>query len=246
MSTSKSEPTRYRALADALRQHIETGALLDNAALPSERDIAESYAVSRDTVRKALRYLEERGVIYSDQGRGTFVAPALVRRMSRFLDSFSQDTSARGGVAGQQIISIETIAASMAVAGLLGVAPGDRLIRIVRIRTVDAKVVGMHDTCLVALPVLAIDRAALEKSGSLYKLLSDGFGIVAAEAIENLSAAAATPEDAALLKVAPGSPLLVCERVTFSERRLPIEYCQMKYLPSYRYSSRVSKHGFEH
>ncbi|HEY9066795.1 MAG TPA: GntR family transcriptional regulator [Burkholderiaceae bacterium] len=236
---------RYRLLADALRQTIERGELADNSALPSERDIAETHAVSRDTVRKAVRYLEERGVIYSDHGRGTFVAPALVRRMSRFLDSFSQDTGARGGIPGQQIVTIETTAASMAVAGLLGIAAGDPLIRIKRIRTVNGAMVGLQDAHLVVTPGLAIDRAALEKAGSLYKLLAEHFGIVPAEAIENLCAAPADADDAALLKVERGSPLLVCERVTFSERRQPIEYCLMKYLPSYRYSARVSKHSFQ-
>ena len=247
MSTAEPSPaqSRYRWLADELRRTIELGAIVDNDALPSERDLAEQYEVSRDTVRKAVRYLEERGVLYSDHGRGTFVAPALVRNMSRFLDSFSHDTSARGGVAGQKILLVEPAAASLALAGLLGVQAGHPLIRIKRIRSIDAQPVGLHDAYVVARPELHIDRAALERTGSLYKLLREGFGVLPAEAVENLSAAAADAEDAQLLQVPSGSPLLVCERVTLSERREPIEYCQMKYLPSYRYSTRLSRHGFE-
>jgi GntR family transcriptional regulator len=52
---------------------------------------------------------------------------------------------------------------------------------------------------------------------------------------------AATAGDAALLGVQTGSPLLLCERVTLCERREPVEYCEMKYLPSYRYKTRVRK-----
>jgi GntR family transcriptional regulator len=234
---------RYLWLAEVIRNTIDSGNLGDNAALPSERELAEKYEVSRDTVRKTVRYLEERGVLFSDHGRGTFVAPAIVRRMSRFLDSFSQDTNARGGVAGQRILAIETAAASMAVAGLLGVDPGHALLRVRRVRLINDQPVGLHDAYLPARNGLRIDRAMLEKSGSLYALLSEGFGIVPAEAIENLSAGAAEPEDAPLLGVERGSPLLLCERITLSDRREPIEYCLMKYVPSYRYSMRITKHN---
>ena len=72
--TTELTPTagpRYKQLADIIRNAIEQGLLKDNQALPSERELADKYEVSRDTVRKAVRYLEERGVIYSDHGRGT-------------------------------------------------------------------------------------------------------------------------------------------------------------------------------
>lgn len=246
MSTADSTPAaqpRYKWLAEVIRNAIERGMFGDNDALPSERELAEKFEVSRDTVRKAVRWLEERGVLYSDHGRGTFVSPSIVRRMSRFLDSFSQDTRARGGVAGQRILTVEPAAASMAIAGLLGVEPGHSLTRIRRIRTVNGQPVGLQDAYLPSGRGVRIDRAALEEAGSLYVLLAKGFGVVPAEAIENLSATAAEPEDAELLDVARGSPLLLCERVTLSDRREPIEYCLMKYVPSYRYSTRVNRHS---
>lgn len=232
---------RYRQLADIIRGAIEQGQLADNQALPPERELAERYEVSRDTVRKAVRYLEERGVIYSDHGRGTFVAPALVRRMSRFIDGFSQDTQQRGGVAGQRILAVETVAASMGVAGLLGVEPGHALTRVRRVRLIDGEPVGVHDAYFPLRRGARLERAEIEQSQSLYKLLTDKFGFAPAEAVENLCAAAADAEDARLLGVAEGAPVLMCERITLSERREPIEYCVMKYVSTYRYSTRIAK-----
>jgi len=43
------------------------------------------------------------------------------------------------------------------------------------------------------------------------------------------------------LGVDAGSPLLACERITLSDRRHPIEYCEMRYVPSYRYKTRINK-----
>lgn len=237
----KSSASLYRQLADTLRSRIASGALAENEPVPPERDLAVHYDMSRDTVRKALRLLEAQGVLYSDHGRGTFVAPLSMRHMSRFLDSFSADTTRRGGVPGQKILSIEHSAASMAIASILRMDPHSPVLRIRRVRSVNEQAVGLQDSYL-RLPLGAVlEHKELERSGSLYRLLIERFATVPTEALESVSAVAATADDAALLHVATGSPLLFCERVTLSERREPFEYCEMKYLPSYRYKTRLSK-----
>jgi GntR family transcriptional regulator len=232
---------RYRQLADIIRGAIEDGLLADNELLPSERELAEKYDLSRDTVRKSVRYLEERGVLYSDHGRGTFVSPSIVRRMTRSIDSFSQDTKNRGGEPGQRILSLEVVAASMGLAGVLGVEPGEQLTRVRRVRLIDGAPVGLHDGYYKLPKQGRLDRAKLEKAQSLYRLLMEDFKFAPAEAVENLHASSADPEDAKVLGIAVGSPLLICERVTLSDRREPIEYCIMKYLSTYRYSTRIAK-----
>lgn len=237
---STSTP-RYRQLADIIRSAIEEGRLSDNQALPSERELAETYGVSRDTVRKSVRFLEERGVIYSDHGRGTFVSPALVRRTSRFIDSFTQDTQQRGSVAGQQVLLVESTAASMGIAALLGLNPGHLLTRVRRVRTIDGAPVGLHDAYFPLPRGARLELAEVERAESLYRLLTERHGFAPAEAVENLNAGTADAEEARLLGIGKGSPVLICERITLSDRREPIEYCLMKYAPSYRYSTRITK-----
>lgn len=240
---SSEDAPLYRRIADVLVTKIENGFVGDNQSIPSERDLASEFNVSRDTVRKAVRYLEERGVLYSDHGRGTFVTPAVYRRMTRFLDNFSHDSFRRGGVPGQEILSIEPDAASMAIAGVLGLEPGHPLVRLKRVRTINGEPIGLHDAYLSLPNGARIDRDELEQKGSLYQLLKDKFGLIPAEAVENLTVALADEDDAALLNVPIGAPILICERVTLSDRREPIEYCLMKYVQSYRYSTRISKHA---
>ena len=243
MTTEQTLSTapRYKQLADVIRNAIEQGLLRDNKALPSERELADKYQVSRDTVRKAVRFLEERGIVYSDHGRGTFVAPSIVRRMARFIDSFSQDTQHRGGVPGQRILTVEPAAASMGIAGLLGLEPGHPLVRVRRVRLIDGAPVGVHDAYFPLPRGAKLERSEIEQAESLYKLLTDKFGFSPAEAVENLSAATADAEDAQMLGISPGAPILLCERITLSDRREPIEYCLMKYVSSYRYSTRIAK-----
>jgi GntR family transcriptional regulator len=241
-TNDRADPSlpRYKWLAELIGETIDKNNFGDNEALPSERELAERYEVSRDTVRKTIRYLEERGIVYSDHGRGTFVAPKIVRHTSRYIDSFSQDTGRRGGVSGQRVLSVEHTGASMGIALLLGVAPGQPLVRVRRIRLIDDAPVGLHDAYFVLPPEAKLSRTQIEKAGSLYALLTEKFGFDPEEAVENLNASMADAEDAKLLGLEEGTPLLICERITLSCRRQPIEYCLMKYVPSYRYSTRIS------
>lgn len=236
-----AEAPLYRQLAATLRQQLEDGRYGTNAALPAERELATSFSVSRDTVRKAIRLLEEQGVVYSDHGRGTFAAPEAVRQMSRFLDSFTDDALKRGNAPGQRILRLETVAADMALASLLQIAPGTELQRLQRLRLLNGNPVGLQDSWLHLPDGARITRRALEAKGSLYRLLAEDIGVRPSECLESLSAVAAGPEDSALLNVPVDSPLLACERVTLSDRRQPIEHCHMRYVPSYRYQTRINK-----
>jgi GntR family transcriptional regulator len=129
----------------------------------------------------------------------------------------------------------------MAIASILRMDSHSPALRIRRVRLVNDQPVGLQDSYL-RLPFDAVlEYKELERSGSLYRLLIEKFAIVPTEGLESVSAVAATVDDAALLGVAAGTPLLLCERVTLSERREPVEYCEMKYLPSYRYKTRISK-----
>lgn len=231
----------YRQLAATLQQEIEQGRYAANAPLPAERELAASFDVSRDTVRKAIRLLEEQGVLYSDHGRGTFAAPESVRQMSRFLDSFTDDALKRGGVPGQRILGLEPVAADMAIASLLQIEAGTPLLRLRRLRLLNGARVGLQDSWLNLPAGQTIGRQQLEAKGSLYRLLVEDLALHPSECLESLSAVAATEYDVELLGVDAGSPLLACERITLSDRRQPIEYCEMRYVPSYRYKTRINK-----
>ena len=236
-----TEGPLYRQLAANLQHALEAGQYAANTPLPAERELAASFNVSRDTVRKAIRLLEEQGVLYSDHGRGTFAAPEAVRKMSRFLDSFTNDALKRGGVPGQQILSLHDTTADARLAELMQIDPGTALVRLRRLRLLDCVPVGLQDSYLHLPAGAVIARAELEAKGSLYRLLAEDLGVRPSECLESLNAAAARSEESALLGVALGSPLLACERITLSDRRHTIEYCEMRYVPSYRYQTRINK-----
>ncbi|GAA5073586.1 DNA-binding GntR family transcriptional regulator [Thermocatellispora tengchongensis] len=69
----EATPYRYRQIADDLRAQIEVGEIAPGAAVPSEAELRERYAASRNTVRQALAVLQGEGLIVAEHGRGRFV-----------------------------------------------------------------------------------------------------------------------------------------------------------------------------
>ena len=63
----------YAQLADLIRTDITKGKLKKGDMLPTEKELGDSYNVSRITVRGALSILAEEGLIYRKKGRGTIV-----------------------------------------------------------------------------------------------------------------------------------------------------------------------------
>ena len=167
-----------------------------------------------------MKLLETQGAIYSEHGRGTFPAPPAARRMSRFLDGFSADTAHRGAKAGQDILVLDVVPASMTLASLLAVEPRRPLTRLKRLRSVDGVRVGLHEAFLKLPAEASFTKADLLRAGSLYRLLAGTFGLLPAEGLESIGATTATDDDVRYLDVALGSPLLVCELTTLSDRVL--------------------------
>ena len=79
---------RYRALAEWLSQQIDTGALPYGVRIPSEAALCNRFGLSRQTVRNALKALQESGYISSHQGKGSFVARNIMPQRSNTIGVF--------------------------------------------------------------------------------------------------------------------------------------------------------------
>src|SRR5512135_590089 len=94
LDKNSSEPL-YSQLYARLMEKIEKGELKAGDRVPAERELAESLNVSRITARQAIDALVKSGLVYREQGRGTFVAEPRMRGVMGF-SSFSQDVASRG------------------------------------------------------------------------------------------------------------------------------------------------------
>ncbi len=233
---------KYYQLASILRQKIEDGEWEPRSPIPSERQLEILYNVSRTTTREAIDHLVRQGYLYREHGRGTFVSPQKLQKGLMELTSFSEDLVKRGIMPGQIILGLEWIVPSPKILQKLELPAGTEVLCIKRIRLGDQTPIGLQTSFLALDRSKEITREELESSGSLYRLLAEKFGIIPSEADETLEVALATPEEASLLTIEPGSPLLLNERVLFSQTRTPVEYVKILYRGDrYRYYVRLSR-----
>lgn len=66
----------YRQIADVLEQQIRNGDPPANRPIASEKTITQTYGVARNTARRAVEELRDRGLVQTIPQRGTFVLPA--------------------------------------------------------------------------------------------------------------------------------------------------------------------------
>ncbi len=233
---------KYHQLARILRKKIEEGEWEPNSPIPSERLLEEQYRISRPTVRQAVELLIHQGFLYREHGRGTFVMPQKLQKGLLELTSFSEDLIKRGIKPGQIVLKMCREVPPQKVQQKLDLTPDAQVLTIERIRLGDGLPIGLQTSYVVLQVDQTIEKEELEQAGSLYRILQDKFQIIPWAADETLEVTLASREEAELLQVNEGSPLLLNERILWSQDRKAVEFVKILYRGDrYRYTMRLTR-----
>jgi GntR family transcriptional regulator len=219
----------YHQLKDSLKDNILSCTWLPGTTLPSEADICEAFGVSRITVRQALAELEVEGLVRRERGRGTFVAePKIRERIVGHLTGFYEDMTAQGLEPQTRVLNKSVVEAPPSLAEILEVMPGVPLIRIERLRMISGEPVLLSVTHIPEAICPNLTSEDLEKQ-SLYALLEKRYGVQIARGRRVIEAIAASENDAGLLGVANGTPLVLIKSITYLSDGRPVEYYEAKH-----------------
>ena len=216
---------RYYEIEQALRARIAE--LQPDDPLPSDAMLCEEFGVSRMTARNAVQRLSQEGLVYRVPGRGTFVAEPPVHRQAGHLLSFTEEMRRRGRVPSSRLLARDMREPGPAEASRLQLEPGAEVVAVRRLRVADDEPLAIEEAVFPAAIAPVILRADLER-GSLHDTLVEG-GHVPTMGRARLGAEPAGPEDALLLDVPEGSPLLVEKRVIHDQDGRPLELCESRY-----------------
>jgi GntR family transcriptional regulator len=217
---------QYRQIEQALRARIST--LRPGARLPSDTDLVAEFGVSRMTARHAMQQLAEDGLIRREPGRGSFVATPLTHRRTNRLMTFTQEIRRAGRVPSSRVLDREVRPASMSESASLGLPPRQPIVYLRRIRLADGEPIALESTVLIGATAAAVMDADLE-NGSLHETLGRaGFGLI--RGTGTIAAAAASADDARLLAIRSGDPLLVERRVIVDGFGRRIEATESRYV----------------
>ena len=228
----------YFQVATRLQQLIEEGQIPVGARLENEIDLADQLGVSRPTMRRAIQYLVERGMLVRKRGVGTQVMhPKLHRPIE--LTSLFDDLAKAGRRPRTVVISLEVLPATDTVASALGVPDGTEVTSVTRLRYAgDEPLALMYNA--VPVDVLRPTVQDLEEHG-LYPLLRNA-GFAPRMATQVIGARAATAVEARKLGERRGAALLTMTRTAWDADGRPVEYGSHMYRAS-RYTFQFSLAG---
>lgn len=209
----------YMRVYNALRGRILDGEYAIGDLLPPEPELEKLFLVSRTTVRKAVEMLSHEGLVTAKQGKGTTVLDYHTTQNINQVTSLSETLEQKGAKVYCKNMYINTVAASARVAGELQVALGSPVVLIQRLQIADDKPIAIFKNYLIPEMVPDIQNYA-GKFTHLYDFLEERYGVVIDAARDRISARCATFEEASMLDVPVGSPLIYLIRVYYSGGRI--------------------------
>lgn len=225
----------YAQLADALRSAIQRGEFQPGQRLPSERELEETYGVSRATVKLALSALKAEALVVSGHGRGTFVRikPAVRLESHRYGENrprFGPFKSAadQAGMSGEvRLAAVERQSVDADLAYRLGIEEGAAVIMRSRHMLADGRLLQLFDAFYPADLFEGTEIEAPElASGGIYGALTR-LGFTPERAHEEVGARAPTLEETRLLNLAPGVPVLTVSRTTYDTSGRALEASEL-------------------
>jgi GntR family transcriptional regulator len=227
----------YQQINHLLRHRIATGEYAPGSKIPSESELCRELAVSRVTVREALRELVRADMLVKKHGKGAFVAANTPQRLQTVkYAGFLEDLQERVLKLTVTDVEMQQVASASDIAAMLGLAPGTELTRIRRLRHIDNQPFSFTVNYLAA-DIGKRIRAKDLYSVPLLKILQTELRIPIVRAQETIDAVPADPEVAQRLGISVLYPVMHMRRVMFTTADRPFEVVETFYrADKYHYS----------
>jgi GntR family transcriptional regulator len=235
----------YHQLKLVLQRDIEQGMYKPGGRLPSEPELIRQYGVSRITVRQALDELEAEGRVMRRHGKGTYVAePRIEQELVRLTD-FVEDMQQAGQNPSSRMLAFVHEPAGPAIANALGIASGTEVVRVDRLRLAEGRPIA-YDTTWLPLRFGDLLAGMDLTQETIYHLLETRYTVPVLSGTFYITAAEATAPQAGHLEVAPGSALLVIQRISYTTGDIPVYIQERFYRPDrVQYRVMLRRHNDE-
>jgi len=224
---------KYLAVREALRRRVS--ALPERELLPPEPVLCAEYGVSRITLRRAVDGLVADGHLVREQGRGTYVSRPAIRHEYREsfvhrIAGFGSVMAESGAHVGVTVLTQRVVPAPAWVAEQLGLEVATDVVELVRLRSIDD---APNHVAHSFLPAETYPKVAEQdfSEGSLYEYLRREYGADLAHARIVVDVGTAAADEADLLRVVAGSPLLVVRTTVHDSCGKPLVHSYSRLRP---------------
>ncbi len=240
MLRDKAIPLYYQ-LETILRKKIISGDYQPDEILPSEEMLATEYKVSRITVRQALASLEQEDLVVRQRGKGTFVTDnAAMLQLPKFSGSI-EDLIMMGIQTQIEVLDISWIEASETIKEELNINHEERALRIEKVRAIEGAPFS-HVYNYLPPDIGKRLPTDLVESKPMLMILEDELDIRVNEAVQSVEGTIADAQQASILRIRVGDPLLKAERTIYDIENQPVEYVEVVYrADKYAYNMKLKR-----
>lgn len=220
----------YRQLTHRLLEFAQS--LPPGSRFPTDRELTDTFGVSKITVSQAIKSLVDSGYLERMQGKGTFVSRPLFERSELRLNSFSEDTVKMGYRPGARLLAHRVEEPSEDLQQGLRLRPGEKVLYLERLMSADDEVIAVLYTFIpfhLCQNFAEWFSADALNDASLYAVFERKCGYVLSKARETIRAVNAEDREARLLGISPGTALLWLQRLTLLDDQRPVEFSHLVY-----------------
>ena len=208
----------YHQLMQRITADIEQGTYPVGTRIPPEHELEQLYQVSRVTVRRALAELTSEGLLERKQGKGTFVSMPQGNVQLKNLHSFHDSCKINKVKPSTDVIYVKETVANSTDAEELNLSSGSRVLETLRVRRADGIPFVLERNRFSMAYAYLQD---LDLTGSLYSLLRE-YGVEPKLAVHDVSLHFATEEEAKMLDIKKGEPLVCLHEVIYDQKGRPL------------------------
>ncbi|MBE0509724.1 MAG: GntR family transcriptional regulator [Gammaproteobacteria bacterium] len=238
--TAGSMQPLYMQIKDVIKQRILDGEYAPHTRLASESEMMKLFGVSRITVRQAMRDLHAEGLVFSVQGKGSFVSkPKVIQDIQRLL-GFGEAMAGKGYETSTKVLKIQSCKPPKAVASALQLGSGVEVVEVKRIRYLNREPVSLdHSFFPTAIGEALFGR---DLARDIFPMLENDLDIPLGHAELRIEAMSADDELARHLNVELDSPVLRINRLVVNTEGVPVDFEYLSYRgDAYQYQLRVDR-----
>jgi len=230
----------YFQLQEILRKKILNKEFNPGDIIPSEKELEALYKVSRITVRNAINRLVFEDLLVKKQGKGTIVAlPKMQEDGNTTLQSFTEKMKKQGKKTSTKVLNVLKIPVTDRLLEHIDVKFDEEIIYAKRLRKVDKEPIALFENYICS-------RTGISEKddfrGSIFELLENKYGIKIISSEKIIEAGVAGKEEANLLKISTGDPVLIIRYTTYDNYNDRIEYAEGIYrADKYKYMVRLKR-----
>lgn len=217
----------YIRIHDAIKKEIDGGIWEIGQRLPSERDLADDYEVSRMTLRQAITLLVEEGILERRVGSGTYVASHRVQEKMRGTTSFTEIVRSQGKTPSSQLISYQRKTANETEIQQLQLKATDTVVRMERVRFADNVPLVFEVASIPEKLIQSFNQEDITEH--FFQTLTDN-GYEIGKSQQTIYAKNASERVANYLKVPKNHAVLALTQVSCFTDGRPFEYVHSQYV----------------